>query len=156
MRLVTACAALVMAGLLTSCGSGHSPSSTRSTLATTTATTPAATATAGASLSAAGGNAPRALQGVWAVPGTSPRQLFEIDPSTYAAYIDPSDEAIGNVSVNGNHITFSNSNTCDGAGTYRWRLDSRGRLDLALIGEDPCPRSGFLQHADLVRVTRTP
>jgi hypothetical protein len=43
----------------------------------------------------------------------------------------------GKIAVDGDVITFSNSNLCDGIGTYRWSLEG-DMLTLTLTGGDPC------------------
>ena len=41
------------------------------------------------------------------------------------------------IAVDGDVITFSNSNLCDGIGTYQWSLEG-DMLTLTLTGADPC------------------
>jgi hypothetical protein len=57
----------------------------------------------------------------------------------------------GRIFVEGDRITFSNSNRCDGTGTYIWSIED-GRLGFTLEGEDPCGRVDFLLRATFGRV----
>jgi hypothetical protein len=47
------------------------------------------------------------------------------------------DSGTGKIAVDGDVITFSNSNLCDGNGTYQWSLEG-DMLALTLTGADPC------------------
>ena len=57
----------------------------------------------------------------------------------------------GKIAVDGDVITFSNSNLCDGIGTYRWLLQ-KDVLTLTSTGADPCRgRSEVLAGQTFVR-----
>jgi hypothetical protein len=86
---------------------------------------------------------PSALTGIWHAKIDRLDQKVSLSRSTYRIYTDPSDEAVGAVSIHGRDITFSGSDTCVGAGTYRWNIDN-GKLYFTPVGTDGCPRSGIL------------
>ena len=61
------------------------------------------------------------------------------------------DSGSGRVDVEGDIMTFSNSNLCDGIGTYRWLLQN-DILTLTSTGADPCSgRSEALAAQTFVR-----
>jgi hypothetical protein len=66
-----------------------------------------------------------------------------LEPGQFRFYVDPADAATGRLAVKGSELTFSDSNTCSGAGTYRFTL-SGSSLRLSPVGGDPCPRSAFV------------
>lgn len=45
--------------------------------------------------------------------------------------------ATGQLSVEGDRITFSGSNLCEGTGTYSWSLEG-GAVTFTAVGTDPC------------------
>lgn len=56
----------------------------------------------------------------------------------------------GRIDVEGDRITFSNSNRCpDGVGTYTWSIEEDGRLRFTPVGKDTCGgmRPHFLPRA---------
>ena len=96
------------------------------------------------------GAAPPELDGTW-------RRSFEGEPLLLTLHgMGYSVRAAGGMGagrifVEGDRITFSNSNRCDGTGTYIWSIED-GRLGFTLEGEDPCGRVDFLLRATFGRV----
>ena len=58
-------------------------------------------------------------------------------------YNNPSGTAVGDVSVTGDTITFSNSNRSSGIGIYQWSVRD-GVLTFLPLNSDPCPRAQYL------------
>jgi hypothetical protein len=75
-----------------------------------------------------------------------PDQKLKLEGDSYYVYVHTNDMAVGTVQVTGHRITFSGSNTCDGAGTYRWRV-TNGSLEFKRQTADPCPRRMLLRHS---------
>jgi hypothetical protein len=89
------------------------------------------------------GGATGRLAGIWRFPlDGGGYQRLQLNGHHYAVWVVPSDKARGSINVTGHTITFFGSNTCPGAGTYRFSI-TRGVLRFSLISNDPCPRAGL-------------
>lgn len=128
--------ALVGCLLLAACGTEltGSPSATASRVAPTTTATRASTATPSATPAADA--APPEIAGTWRRNVQGELVLLTLRDNGYRIQRGPASGA-GRISVDGDAITFSGSNLCDGAGTYAWAIEDE-RLKLTEIEEDPC------------------
>jgi hypothetical protein len=68
---------------------------------------------------------------------------MKLTASSFSFYVDPSDAAVGPLGVEHGVLVFGASNTCDGTGSYRWRVQGR-TLRLTPAGPDGCPRGTFV------------
>jgi hypothetical protein len=92
------------------------------------------------------GAVPPELAGTWRRSYQGDVLLLTLRGTAYT--VQGPDTGAGRISVEGDRITFSNSNRCpDGVGTYVWHIEDDGRLRLTLTGDDPCGRPDFLQRA---------
>jgi hypothetical protein len=114
-----------------------------------TARSGAPPARSGASLADSG--APPIIAGIWhhEFPGHV-NQHIAFHGSQFLVYVERSDTATMSTRFHGNHVTFYDSNTCPGSGTYRWSV-KHGALRFKLLGSDPCHRAQLLPH---IRWTR--
>jgi hypothetical protein len=88
---------------------------------------------------------PAQLAGIWVdqLPGGNAEYLILAGTSFTFFYNNPSSTAVGDISVTGDTITFSNSNRCSGTGIYQWSVTD-GVLTFVPLNSDPCPRAQFL------------
>ncbi len=98
------------------------------------------------------GTAPPELAGTWRRAYLGEPLFLTLDGNGYTVQAADGFGA-GRIFVEGDQITFSNSNRCDGdpAGTYTWGLEN-DRVRFTLVGEDPCGRAAFLLRATFGRV----
>jgi hypothetical protein len=94
---------------------------------------------------------PGVLSGVWRMTFQGADQKLSLEHTTYQVYVVVTDAATGTVSVQGNDITFADSSTCSGQGTYSWKI-THGALRFTPVGSDPCPRAGLLPIGAWTRV----
>jgi hypothetical protein len=136
---------LVLAGAtaLAGCSSSHHPSPTHSTPAAPQSAAAPHSPLAPPSSPAAAAGLPRGLAGVWHKKVQGVDQKMALEPGQFRFYVDPADAATGKLSVSGERLTFSDSNTCSGVGSYRFQLAGTS-LRLVAAGGDPCPRSAFI------------
>ena len=100
------------------------------------------------------GRAPPELAGTWRRSFEGDTLLLTLDGNGYTVR-SSMDAGAGRIDVDGDRITFSNSNRCpEGVGTYAWSIEENGRLRLTPIGEDTCggTRPDFLPRATWGRV----
>ncbi len=84
--------------------------------------------------------APPELRGAWTTTlDNSAQELVTLTLSQTGYQIHRGGNfGFGVIAVDANQITFSQSNLCDGVGTYTWSLDA-GSLQLASVEADECP-----------------
>lgn len=115
---------------------------TTASLPTTTATELVTTST---SRSLPPDAVPPELSGTWETEMVDGHRihLFLRENRYTAQVVRTPDSGNGKVSVNGDTITFSDSDRCPGdpGGTYSWVIEN-GELSFTLIGTDPCGRNG--------------
>jgi hypothetical protein len=115
-----------------------------------TVTSPPSPSGPGASESAAAGAAPSELAGTWRRSFDGQPLLITLDETGY--FVQAAGGAgAGRIFVEGDRITFSDSNRCEGTGTYTWSIEDE-RLRFTLVGDDPCGRVDFLLRATFGRV----
>jgi hypothetical protein len=104
----------------------------------------------GRSEDAAAGAAPSDLAGTWRRSFEGAPLLLTLHDTGY--FVQAAGGAgAGRIFVEGDRITFSDSNRCEGTGTYTWRIEEE-RLRFTLLGDDPCGRVDFLLRATFGRV----
>ena len=83
--------------------------------------------------------APPELRGAWKTTlDNSAQELVTLTFSQTGYQLDREQLVFGVIAVDANQITFSQSNLCDGVGTYTWSLDA-GSLQFASVVPDECP-----------------
>src|SRR4029079_10759980 len=96
--------------------------------------------------------APAELQGAWSTQMAADDEVTLTITETGYSIKRGSFTGFGHIAVNGDEITFSGNEQCDGAGTYRWEI-ADGQLTFTPAGEpDPCPRLSVLQGQTYVKV----
>jgi hypothetical protein len=142
---------VVIAVLVGGCaGSAGSASSAAASATSAGAASPSSGSSASPSSAAeAEGAAPPELAGIWRRGYQGELLFLTLDGNGYAVQV-PGESGGGRIFVEGDRITFSNSNRCDGTGTYTWSIED-DRLRFSLIGEDPC-RARFLLRGSYGRV----
>ena len=96
------------------------------------------------------GAAPPELEGTW-------RRSYEGDPllltlrGTGYTVQATGGTGAGGIIVEGDQITFSDSNRCEGTGVYTWEVVEE-RLRFTPVNDDPCGRADFLPRASFGRV----
>jgi hypothetical protein len=103
---------------------------------------------AAALTTAPAGAAPRRpaarLAGTWhTILSDGTNQHIAFHGRRFDVWVAKPDVASMKVAYRGHRVTFSDSTTCPGSGTYRWTL-SHGRLRFTLLGTDPCHRAQLL------------
>lgn len=93
---------------------------------------------------------PAGLTGVWHKRFQGGDQKMALQPGRFRFYVDPASAATGTLTVIGHDVTYSNSDTCPGTGTYRFAL-AGAALRLVAVGDDPCPRAAFMTGAPWTR-----
>lgn len=97
-----------------------------------------------------GGTAPPELVGRWRRSYEGAPLFLTLGGNGYSVQAADGMGA-GRIFVAGDLITFSNSNRCEGSGTYRWDFVDE-RLRFTPIDDDPCGRADFLPRATFGRV----
>jgi hypothetical protein len=126
-----------------------SPAATSTTAAPSTTMAPTTSTTEAPPRTLPPDAAPTELQGRWfaTIDATGEEVYLILFPKTFT--IDRSDVqggrliASGQVSVEGDSITFGAGEFCQGSGTYTWTLEA-DQLSLAIQGVDECGRSQVL------------
>jgi hypothetical protein len=84
------------------------------------------------------------LAGTWhTVLGDGTNQHIAFHGGRFDVWVARPEVASMKVAYHGHRVTFSDSNTCPGRGTYRWTL-SHGTLRFRLLGSDRCRRAQLL------------
>ena len=96
------------------------------------------------------GTAPPELAGRWRRSYEGAPLFLTLDGNGYSVQAAGGVGA-GRIFVDGDLITFSNSNRCEGGGTYRWDFVDE-RLRFTPVNDDPCGRADFLPRATFGRV----
>jgi hypothetical protein len=107
----------------------------------------------GASAEASTDQAPPGLAGIWhhVFPDGFDQRLV-LAGTRFAFFGDSANgQAVGDIVVNGDTITFSNSNQCPGSATYQWSVTD-GVLRFVQLTPAPCPRAGRLPDVDWTRL----
>lgn len=109
-----------------------------------------ATAPAESPTPAPEGTAPPELTGRWRRAYEGAPLFLTLDGNGYSVQA-AGGTGSGRIFVEGDLITFSNSNRCEGIGTYRWSFEN-DRLRFTPVDDDPCGRADFLPLATFGRV----
>ena len=99
---------------------------------------------------ASAGAAPTDLAGTWRRSFEGAPLVLTLHETGYSVQAAGGAGA-GRIFVEGDRITFSDSNRCEGTGTYTWSIEDE-RLRFTLMGDDPCARVDFLLRATFGRV----
>jgi hypothetical protein len=150
-RLARRVAVVVALVLVAGCGGTPSSLTTEPTSQPTSEPSIAATASAETEPSSVD-SAPAELVGSWRTTLDSGDELtLTLRDKAYRITRGPN-SGRGQIAVQGDEITFSGSNLCDGTGTYRWSIDG-DRLAFTAVGPaDPCGGTRVLDGQDYLRV----
>lgn len=123
-----------------------------STIATPTTEVPTTTEAPITTTTAAADAAPPEMEGVWRTDlGNNDRVQLNLRGNDYIITRGPNSGS-GDISVDGDLITFSGSTLCSGVGTYQWTVEGDSLTFTADDSGDPC--SGRRPVLDGVTYTR--
>ena len=122
--------------LLASCASQVVESSGAAVLPSAASTNRRPSEAASASAPSSADAAPAEIAGTWRRNVRGEVVLLTLQDHGYRIQRG-GDVGSGRISVDGDRITFSHSNLCDGVGVYTWAIED-DRLRLTEIEEDPC------------------